>query len=77
MPLAPLCASGLYSTCNAEGLTRHAAGLYQDMVVAVKIAEVSVPRARAKAHLTEVQIAGTLRHPNVVSTCPRLPLPSS
>jgi hypothetical protein len=38
------------------------------MVVAVKVAEVNVPRARAKAHLTEVHIAGTLRHPNVVGT---------
>ena len=55
------------TVCSAESQA-NGAGLYQDMVVAVKIAEVSVPRARAKAHLTEVQIAGTLRHPNVVST---------
>ena len=51
----------------SQTVSTAAAGAYQDMVVAVKVAEVSVPRARAKAHLTEVHIAGTLRHPNVVS----------
>lgn len=34
--------------------------------MATKIAEVTVPRARARTHLTEVKVASSLTHPNVV-----------
>ncbi|BDA44037.1 probable mitogen-activated protein kinase kinase kinase 12 at C-terminar half [Coccomyxa sp. Obi] len=42
-------------------------GEYQGGIVAVKIAEVTVPRARARTHLTEVKVASSLTHPNVVN----------
>ena len=35
--------------------------------MAVKIAEVTVPKVHAKTHLTEVKVASSLTHPNVVS----------
>jgi hypothetical protein len=34
--------------------------------VAVKIAEVTVPKVHARTHLTEVKVASSLTHPNVV-----------
>ena len=42
------------------------AGEYQGGTVAVKIAEVTVPKVHAKTHLTEVKVASSLIHPNVV-----------
>lgn len=44
----------------------YATGQYQGQIVAVKTAEVTVPRVRAKSHLTEVKIATTLKHPHLV-----------
>lgn len=41
-------------------------GEFQAGIVAIKIAEVTVPRARARTHLTEVKVASSLTHPNVV-----------
>ena len=34
--------------------------------MAVKIAEVTVPKVHARTHLTEVKVASSLTHPNVV-----------
>lgn len=42
--------------------------------MSVKIAEVTVPKCQAKAQLSEMQIASTLKHPNVVGAVPLLSL---